>query len=74
MKASNLLQVIIFIIILVMYYAVDFFELLSGLELFIAVIGGVLMHYWITNKGNKAIVNIKPFSGGFRVLIYDILF
>ena len=46
-------------------------EINSGMG-FIAAILGLCLHY-ITNKGNPFIMNLYPFSAGFRMLIADMI-
>ena len=46
-------------------------EMNSGMG-FIAAILGLFLHY-LTNKGNPWIMNLYPFSAGFRMLIADMI-
>ncbi|WP_240922732.1 hypothetical protein [Thermococcus sp. Bubb.Bath] len=39
----------------------------------IGAVGGVIMHWAVTNKGNRALVIIEPFTSGWRVLLYDMM-
>ena len=72
MKAQNAAQLALFFLVLALF-GVILWDSVTKTAAVLGVIGGLLIHYGITNKGNKAIVNIKPLSGGFRVLIYDML-
>ena len=40
---------------------------------FMGAVLGLLIHYGLTNKGNRAIVNIEPGGAGWRVLIMDMI-
>jgi len=69
MRALSIIQILLF-------FAVSFYLIWKGLILTeFAVLGaivGLILHWSLTNKGNKNIVNIRPLSAGFRVLLYDI--
>jgi len=69
MRALSMIQMLLFL-------AVSFYLVYSKLILteyvFFGLIFGLIIHWSITNKGNRNIVNIKPLSAGFRVLCYDI--
>jgi len=72
MNAKSLLQLIIFLLILGLWYKIAW-PLMSKEALAAGAVGGLLMHWALTNKGNRNIINIRPFSAGWRVLIYDML-
>ncbi|MFA4700137.1 hypothetical protein [Pyrococcus kukulkanii] len=72
MNAKSLLQLIIFLLILGLWYKIAW-PLMSKEALAAGAVGGLLMHWGLTNKGNRNIINIRPFSAGWRVLIYDML-
>ncbi|WP_297516490.1 hypothetical protein [Thermococcus sp.] len=40
----------------------------------VGALGGLTLHWALTNKGNRNIVLIEPFTSGWRVLIYDMMF
>ncbi|ACV25400.1 hypothetical protein [Methanocaldococcus fervens] len=69
MRALSIIQILLF-------FAVSFYLVYKGIilteYLVFGVIFGLLIHWSLTNKGNKNIVNIKPLSASFRVLLYDV--
>ncbi|WP_369750820.1 hypothetical protein [Methanocaldococcus sp. FS406-22] len=69
LRALSIIQIVLFL-------AVSFYLIYKGLILTeYAVFGtiiGLIIHWSVTNKGNHNIVNIKPLSASFRVLLYDI--
>ena len=69
MRAVSIIQMLLF-------FAVTFYLIVKGLILTeYAILGfviGLILHWSITNKGNKDIINIKPLGAGFRVLLYDV--
>lgn len=69
MKASTAFQLLVFLGLLVGYYYVAW-PLLTKEALAVGTVLGILMHWGLTNKGNRDIVNLHPFGGGF---FYDIL-
>ena len=72
MNAKSLLQLIIFLLILGLWAKVAW-PIQDKVSLAAGAVGGLLMHWGLTNKGNRNIINIRPFSAGWRVLIYDML-
>ncbi|MFA4663367.1 hypothetical protein [Pyrococcus kukulkanii] len=72
MNAKSLLQLIIFLLILGLWAKVAW-PIQDKVSLAAGTIGGLILHWGLTNKGNKNVVYIKPFSAGWRVLIYDML-
>lgn len=72
MKAREAFQLAIFFAILAAYYWVAW-PILTKEALAVGTIAGILLHWGLTNKGNRDIVNLHPLGGGFRVLFYDIL-
>lgn len=69
MKAKNLAQLGLFLLVTALFIHLGYYKTEYGL---IGAIGGLLVHYALTNKGNKNIINIRPLGAGFRVLLYDI--
>jgi len=69
MRALSIIQILLF-------FAVSFYLVYKGIilteYLVFGVFVGLILHWSLTNKGNKNIVNIRPLSAGFRVLLYDI--
>jgi hypothetical protein len=61
---------------ILLFLAVSFYLIWKGYILTeYAVFGaifGIILHWSLTNKGNKNIACIKPLSASFRVLLYDI--
>jgi len=72
MNARGAFQLLVFLGILAGYYYVAW-PILTKEALAVGTVLGILMHWGLTNKGNRDIVNLHPFGGGFRVLFYDIL-
>ncbi len=72
MKSKSLVQLILFILIIAFFGYVAW-DSLTKEAAFFGAIGGITLHWLLTNKGNKNVVYIKPFTAGWRVLIYDIL-
>ncbi len=69
MDAKSIIQMLLF-------FAVTFYLIWKGLILteyaIFGAIVGLIIHWSLTNKGNKNIINIKPLGAGFRVLLYDV--
>ncbi|MFA4647855.1 hypothetical protein P8X24_11535 [Pyrococcus kukulkanii] len=72
MNAKSLLQLLIFLVILGLWYKIAW-PIMDKTSIAIGSVGGILLHWGLTNKGNRNIINIRPFSAGWRVLIYDML-
>ncbi|WP_245527623.1 hypothetical protein [Methanotorris igneus] len=64
------------IIQMLLFLGVSFYLIWKKLILtefaILGTIVGLIIHWSLTNKGNKDIINIKPLGAGFRVLFYDI--
>ncbi|CUX78207.1 peptidase associated/transthyretin-like domain-containing protein [Thermococcus chitonophagus] len=72
MNAKSLLQLLIFLVILGLWYKIAW-PLQDKVSIAVGALGGILLHWALTNKGNRNIINIRPFSAGWRVLLYDML-
>ncbi|MBO8175183.1 MAG: hypothetical protein H0Z18_07990 [Thermococcus sp.] len=72
MKSKSLVQLILFILI-VTFFSYVAWDSLTKEAAFFGAIGGITLHWLLTNKGNKNVIYIKPFTAGWRVLIYDML-
>ncbi|AEC52220.1 hypothetical protein PNA2_1305 [Pyrococcus sp. NA2] len=72
MKAKSFAQLVIFILIVVFFGHVAW-DSVTKEAAFFGALGGLTLHWLLTNKGNRNVVYIKPFTAGWRVLIYDIL-
>jgi hypothetical protein len=72
MKTKSLVQLIIFFVIVAAWYYIAWPSMTKE-ALAVGAVGGVLMHWALTNKGNKAIALIEPFTSGWRVLLYDMM-
>jgi len=70
---KSVVQLLIFLGILAGYYYIAW-PLLTKEALAAGAVLGLLVHWAITNKGNRDIWNMHPLGGGFRVLFYDMLF
>lgn len=73
MNAKGLIQLVLFLLIAAFWYKIAW-SLMTKEALAVGAVGGVLMHWALTNKGNRNIVLIEPFTSGWRVLIYDMMF
>ena len=72
MKPKSLAQLILFLVIAAFWFKIAWPSMTKE-ALAIGAVGGVLMHWAVTNKGNRAIVLIEPFTSGWRVLLYDMM-
>ena len=72
MKPKTLAQLLLFIVITAFWLRVAW-PLMTKEALAVGAVGGILMHWAVTNKGNRAIVLIEPFTSGWRVLLYDMM-
>ncbi|BAD84573.1 hypothetical membrane protein, conserved [Thermococcus kodakarensis KOD1] len=72
MKTKSLIQLIIFFVLAGAWYYIAW-PMMTKEALAVGAVGGVLMHWALTNKGNKALVIIEPFTSSWRVLLYDMM-
>ena len=72
MRAKSLAQLLLFIIISAFWFKIAW-PMMTKEALAVGAVGGVLMHWAVTNKGNRAVVLIEPFTSGWRVLLYDMM-
>ena len=72
MRAKGLAQLALFIVIAAFWFKIAWPSMTKE-ALAVGAVGGVLMHWAVTNKGNRAIVLIEPFTSGWRVLLYDMM-
>ena len=72
MKPKSLAQLVLFFIIAAFWLKVAW-PLMTKKALAIGAVGGLLVHWAVTNKGNRAIALIEPFTSGWRVLLYDMM-
>jgi len=72
MKPRSFAQLLLFIIITAFWLKVAW-PLMTKEALALGAVGGVLLHWGLTNKGNRNIVLIEPLTSGWRVLIYDMM-
>ncbi|BAA30299.1 hypothetical protein [Pyrococcus horikoshii] len=72
MRSKSLIQLIIFLLIVGLWFKIAW-PLQDKVSLLAGAIGGLILHWALTNKGNKNVVYIKPFTAGWRVLLYDML-
>jgi len=72
MRAKSLVQLALFLIIAAFWFKIAWPSMTKE-ALAIGAVGGVLMHWAFTNKGNRALVLIEPFTSGWRVLLYDMM-
>lgn len=71
-SAKSLVQLILFILIIAFFGYVAW-DSITKEAAFFGALGGITLHWLLTNKGNRNIIYIKPLTAGWRVLIYDIL-
>ena len=72
MKPKSLAQLLLFIVITAFWFRIAW-PIMTKESLAIGAVGGVLMHWALTNKGNRNIVLIRPLTSGWRVLLYDMM-
>ena len=72
MRSKSLAQLALFLVIAAFWFKIAWPSMTKE-ALAIGAVGGVLMHWAVTNKGNRAIVLIEPFTSGWRVLLYDMM-
>ncbi len=72
MKGKGIVQLILFVLI-VAFFGYVAWDSITKEAAFFGTIGGLIMHWALTNKGNKNVIYFKPLTAGWRVLIYDIL-
>ena len=72
MRAKSLAQLALFLIIVAFWLKIAWPSMTKE-ALAVGAVGGVLMHWAVTNKGKRAIVLIEPFTSGWRVLLYDMM-
>ena len=72
MKSRSLAQLALFLIIAAFWFKIAWPSMTKE-ALAVGAVGGVLLHWAVTNKGNRAIVLIEPFTSGWRVLLYDMM-
>ncbi|WP_297439404.1 hypothetical protein [Thermococcus sp.] len=72
MKPRSLAQLLLFLIITAFWLKVAW-SMMTKEALALGAVGGVLLHYALTNKGNKAIAIIEPGTSGWRVMLYDMM-
>ena len=73
MRSKSLAQLVLFVLIAAFWYKIAW-PLMTKEAAVIGAVGGVIMHWALTNKGNRNIVLIRPLTSGWRVLIYDMMF
>jgi len=73
MKSKSIVQLILFGLVLIFFGYVAW-DSITKEAAFFGALAGITLHWLLTNKGNKNVIYIKPFTAGWRVLIYDILF
>jgi len=72
MKSKSLAQLILFLVVAAFWFKIAWPSMTKE-ALAVGAVGGVIMHWAVTNKGNRAIVLIEPFTSGWRVLLYDMM-
>ncbi|WP_297551414.1 hypothetical protein [Thermococcus sp.] len=72
MKPKSLAQLVLFVVITAFWLKVAW-PLMTKEALAIGAVGGVLMHWAVTNKGDKAVALIEPGTSGWRVMLYDMM-
>ena len=72
MKPRSLAQLILFVLIAAFWLKVAW-PLMTKEALALGAVGGLTIHWALTNKGNKAIAIIEPGTSGWRVMLYDMM-
>lgn len=72
MKSKSLAQLVLFVLIVAMWLKFAW-PMMTKEALALGAVGGVIMHWGLTNKGSKAVALIEPLTSGWRVLLYDMM-
>ena len=72
MKPKSLAQLVLFVLIAAFWFKIAWASMTKE-ALLVGAVGGVIMHWALTNKGNKALVIIEPLTSSWRVLLYDMM-
>ncbi len=72
MKTKSLAQLLLFLLITAFWLKVAW-PLMTKEALALGAVGGLLVHWALTNKGSKAVALIEPGTSGWRVMLYDMM-
>ncbi len=72
MKPKSLAQLLLFILIAAFWLKVAW-PIMTKESLAIGALGGLTVHWALTNKGSKAVALIEPGTSGWRVMLYDMM-
>ena len=72
MKPRSLAQLLLFVLIAAFWFWTAW-DIMTKEAIALGAVGGVIMHWALTNKGNRNIVLIRPLTSGWRVLLYDMM-
>ncbi|NJD99527.1 hypothetical protein E3E26_06985 [Thermococcus sp. LS1] len=72
MRPRSASQLVLFFLVAAIwiYFA---WPMMTKESLAIGALGGLLVHWALTNKGSKAVALIEPLTSGWRVLLYDMM-
>jgi len=73
MKAKEAFQLGLFFLVLYLAWSSSIIQHAGATLTFLGALGGLLIHWGLTNKGNRDIINIRPLGAGFRVLVMDMV-
>ena len=72
MKPRSLAQLVLFLLITAFWLKVAW-PLMTKEALAVGAVGGLTVHWALTNKGSKAVALIEPGTSGWRVMLYDMM-
>jgi len=72
MKPRSLAQLILFVLIAAFWLKVAW-SMMTKEALAVGAVGGLTVHWALTNKGSKAVALIEPGTSGWRVMLYDMM-
>lgn len=71
MRVLDIIQSGLFLVVLYLSWTRELIQ--DARLVFLGALLGLLVHWALTNKGNRNIVNIRPLGAGFRVLVMDMV-
>ena len=72
MKPRSLAQLLLFVLIAAFWFWTAW-NIMTKEALVLGALGGLTLHWALTNKGSKAVALIQPGTSGWRVLLYDMM-
>ncbi|WP_148882594.1 hypothetical protein [Thermococcus aciditolerans] len=72
MRPKSLAQLLLFILIAAFWFWTSW-DIMTKEALALGALGGLTIHWALTNKGSKAVALIEPLTSGWRVMLYDMM-